>query len=149
MNNRRWIATLSLINAFVAFYLHLWKLGKTGKIACAIGGHGCEYIMTSAYSYFMHKDVALIGTWGYSALFIVAVIAGLDQLANKKWPTLLLMLFIWPAFLFTARLKYYEWFVLHGFCQWCFVNVVIVIACAVLVTRDWRRVRTAAAAAAT
>jgi uncharacterized membrane protein len=48
---------------------------------------------------------------------------------------------IWPAVLFTIRLKYGEFIVLRSFCPWCAVSVVAITLCAIMVTLDWRRVR--------
>ena len=138
---RRLISLGSLISGLVAFYLHLQKLGKVGKLACGGGAHGCEYVQNSYYGQFFGYDVALIGTVGYAMIFIVATIGGLDRFADAKWPTTLLMLLIWPAVAFTVRLKYYEFFVLHGFCPWCLVSAVTITACAVFVVLDWRRIR--------
>jgi len=138
---RQIIAVSSLISGLVATYLHLWKIGKVGTLACGIETHGCEFVMTSVYSYFLGYDVAFIGAVGYAAIFVVATIAGLDRFANAKWPTIALMALIWPAVLFTVRLKYGEWFVLGGFCTWCLVSLVTITLCAVLVTLDWKRIR--------
>jgi uncharacterized membrane protein len=55
---------------------------------------------------------------------------------------------IWPAVLFTVRLKYGEFIVLRSFCPWCVVSAVAIALCAVMVTLDWRRVRGAPAAPA-
>ena len=37
------IALASLVSGLVALYLHLWKLGKMGALACG-GGHGCNVV---------------------------------------------------------------------------------------------------------
>ena len=55
------IALASLISGIVALYLHLWKLGLTGTLACT-GSGGCEYVQGSRYGWFLGVDVALIGT---------------------------------------------------------------------------------------
>ena len=142
MNPRRVISVASLISGLVAFYLHLWKIGKVGALACGMGEHGCEYIqMSPAYGYFLGFDVALIGTVGYALIFAVATIGGLDRFHNARWPTTLLMLLIWPAVAFTIRLKYYEFIVLQGFCVWCLVSALTIIVCAVCVTMDAKRLR--------
>jgi uncharacterized membrane protein len=91
----------------------------------------------------MGVDVALIGALGYAAIFLVATTGGLERFVDERWPTLALMALIWPAVAFTARLKYYEFVVLKGFCSWCMVSTVTITLCAVLVTLDWRRVRRA------
>ena len=40
LSYRQIVAIVALINAFVATYLHLWKIGKAGTLACG-DGHGC------------------------------------------------------------------------------------------------------------
>lgn len=134
------IAVASLVSGLVALYLHLWKLGKTGLIACG-GGSGCAYVQGSQYGWFLGFDVALIGTVGYALIFLVAVIGVLPSLEDSPVVTLVLQLLIWPAVLFTIRLKYAEFVLLKGFCPWCAVSAVTITLCAVLVTLDARRVK--------
>jgi uncharacterized membrane protein len=141
MNARRTIAIASLISGVVALYLHLWKFGKVAALPCVAGGRGCDYVQNSVYGTFMNTDVALIGTVVYALMFLVATIGGLERFESKAWPTYVLMLLIWPAFFFTIRLKYYEYFVLRGFCPWCLVSAVTITMCAVLITLDYRAQR--------
>ena len=132
------IALASLISCVVALYLHLWKLGLTGSLACS-GTLGCEYVQGSRYGWFMGVDVALIGTVGYAALFLVALWGTLPSFENKRLPNTAMQLLIWPAVLFTLRLKYGEFVVLKGFCPWCLVSAVAITICALLVVLDRRR----------
>jgi uncharacterized membrane protein len=132
------IALASLVSGIVALYLHLWKLGLTGSLACS-GSNGCAYVQGSPYGWFFGVDVALIGTVGYAALFVVALIGTLPAFEDARWPNTLMQLMIWPAVLFTLRLKYGEFIVLKGFCPWCLVSAVAITTCAVLVTLDRRR----------
>ena len=132
------IAVASLISGIVALYLHLWKLGLTGSLACS-GGGGCAYVQGSRYGWFLGVDVALIGTVGYFLLFVTAVVGTLPRYEDAKWPNTLMQLMIWPAVLFTIRLKYGEFIVLKGFCEWCLVSATAITLCAILVTLDRRR----------
>lgn len=141
MNYRRVISIASLVSGLVALYLHLWKIGKVGSLACGNEARGCVYVQFSPYGSFLGWDVALIGTIGYAAIFLVATLGGLDRFAGAKWPTVALMSLIFPAFLFTLRLKYAEFVILRGFCPWCLVSTITITLCAVLVTLDWRRLR--------
>lgn len=133
MTNRRFLSLLALVNGLVALYLHLWKIGKAGEMACG-GSFDCARIQTSVYSWFMGVDVALIGTWGYTAIFLVATIGSIGRLAESRWPTWVLMALIYGAFLFTLRLKYYEFFVLKGFCPWCAISAVSITVATVVIT---------------
>lgn len=141
MTQRMGIALASLISGLVALYLHLWKLGLAGSLACSIGGHGCEYVQGSQYGWFLGYDVALIGTVGYAMIFVVSVIAMSQKYEDAAWPNTLLQVLIWPAILFTLRLKYYEFIVLKGFCPWCLISAVAITTCAILVSFDRRRLR--------
>lgn len=132
------IALASLLSGVVALYLHLWKLGLTGSLACS-GTKGCEYVQGSKYGWFMGVDVALIGTWGYAALFIVAMVSTMPKYEDEKWPNTLMQILIWPAILFTLRLKYAEFIILKGFCPWCAVSTTVITLCAILVVLDRRR----------
>lgn len=141
MTQRMGIALASLISGLVALYLHLWKLGLAGSLSCSIGGHGCEYVQGSQYGWFLGVDVALIGAVGYAAVFVVSIIAMSSKYEDAVWPNTLLQILIWPAILFTLRLKYYEFIVLKGFCPWCLISAVAITTCAILVTWDRFRLR--------
>jgi uncharacterized membrane protein len=137
------IAILALIAALVALYLHLWKLGLVGRLTCT-GDRGCQIAMTSSWSWFLGLDVALIGAVGYSLILAAAVWGAHPSRAWSRGPTVLLLVLVVPAVLFTLRLKYYEWFVLRTFCVWCFESTVTILLCLVLACLDWSRVRRAA-----
>jgi uncharacterized membrane protein len=136
---RHLIAVTALLSGLVALYLHLWKLGLAGTLACG-GEHGCELVQFSPWSYFFGIDVALIGTIGYALIFGVAMVGTLARWKNSRGITFALMALIFPAILFTIRLKYYEFFVLDSFCPWCAVSAVTITLHGVLVVLDWRRV---------
>ncbi|HYW33271.1 MAG TPA: vitamin K epoxide reductase family protein [Gemmatimonas sp.] len=138
MTHRMGIALASLISGLVALYLHLWKLGLTGALSCG-GSRGCEYVQGSPYGWFLGVDVALIGTVGYAMLFVVALVGTMPAFEDVKWPNTLMQFMIWPAVLFTLRLKYGEFIVIKGFCKWCVVSAVAITICAFLVTLDRRR----------
>ncbi len=140
MKYRMTIALASLVSGLVALYLHLWKIGKVGQLACS-AGHGCELVQTSAWSYVMGVDVALIGTVGYAALFVAALVSLQPRWVDSRGLTLLMMGMIYTALLFTVRLKYYEFVVLRSFCTWCAVSAVTIALCTVLITLDWIRLR--------
>lgn len=141
MRYRALVALLSAVSGSVALYLHLWKIGQTdAPLACGMGG-GCVKAQMSYYGWFLGVDVALIGAVGYLAILLVALAGLLPSWRDARWPTVALMALVWPAVLFTLRLKYGEFVVLRTFCPWCAVNVVTIALNAVLVTLDWRRVR--------
>lgn len=138
--HRMTIALASLASGLVALYLHLWKMGLAGSLACG-GGNGCAYIQGSKYSWFLGVDVALIGTIGYALIFLVAIAGTSPKWSDSLLITRLLQALIWPAVLFTVRLKWAEFVILKGFCPWCAVSAVTIALCAVLVTLDARRLQ--------
>ena len=130
------IAVASLVSGLVALYLHLWKIGMMGPLTCG-AGRGCEIVQLSSWGWFLGVDVALIGTLGYAAIFLVAILGTAPRWEGARWPTVALMALIYPAVLFTVRLKHAEFVILKTFCPWCAVSAVTITLCAVLVTLDW------------
>ena len=140
MTYRMAVALVALVDSIVALYLHLWKIGLAGTLSCG-AEHGCEVVQLSSYGWFLGVDVALIGAVGWAAVFVVAVLGTLPRWEDARWPTVALSALVYPALLFTLRLKYGEFIVLDTFCPWCAVNAVIVVVACVLVALDWRRLR--------
>jgi uncharacterized membrane protein len=134
------IAVLALAAALVALYLHFWKLGLAGVLTCT-DNRGCEIAMTSSWSWFLGVDVALIGAVGYGLILGVALWGAHPRREASLAPTLVLLVVIVPAVLFTIRLKYAEWFLLNTFCLWCFQSTVTIVACLGLALLDLGRVR--------
>lgn len=140
---RQVVALLALGNAFVATYLHLWKIGKAGALACG-GSGGCAVVQYSPWSYFFGVDVALIGAVGYTALFLVAVVGSLARFEDRRGFALAQMGLVYAAFVFTLRLKWAEFYKLRTFCPWCAISAVSITLLVVIVTLEWRRLRTTA-----
>ena len=139
---RQLIALIAMVNAFVATYLHLWKIGKAGALSCG-GGGGCALVQYSPWSWFLGVDVALIGAVGYSTVVIVAVIGSLERFTEARWVARTLMVLVWSAFVFTLRLKYAEFFIMKTFCPWCAISAVSITLLSVIVYLEWRRLRLA------
>ena len=142
---RQIIALVAIINAFVATYLHLWKIGKAGTLSCGDSG-GCVAVQLSPWGWFLGVDVALIGAIGYSLILIVAVIGSLTRFEDARWPALALAALVYPALLFTLRLKYAEFIILKLFCPWCAISAVSITVLSVIVVLELRRTRATAAA---
>ena len=137
---RQIIALIAVVNAFVATYLHLWKIGKAGTLACG-GSGGCAIVQFSPWSWFLGVDVALIGAVGYTAVVLVAVVGATARLADSRWPVVALATLVYPAVAFTVRLKWAEFYKLRTFCPWCAISAVSITLLAVLVWLEWRRLR--------
>lgn len=140
LSYRQWIALIALVNAFVATYLHLWKLGLAGALACG-GSGGCSVVQFSRWSWFLGVDVALIGAVGYAAIVLVAAVGSSESRADARGPALLLATLVYPAILFTLRLKYAEFVIMKTFCPWCAISAVSITILGVLVALELRRVR--------
>ncbi len=138
------VALLALAGFFVALYLHLYKAGKIGSLACGTGG--CETVQLSPQSSFLGVDVALIGVIGYAVLLGLALLAIQPRFAGAVWPSGLLAVLSGGAVLFTAYLKYLELFVIEAICRYCVVSAVIIVLIFLLSLADLRRARRAAAA---
>jgi uncharacterized membrane protein len=127
-----------LINAFVATYLHLWKIGKAGALACG-GSGGCAVVQFSSWSWFLGVDVALIGAVGYTLILLTAVVGSLGAREDARGPALVLAALVYPAIFFTVRLKYAEFIVLRTFCPWCAISAVSITLLGVIVALELRR----------
>jgi uncharacterized membrane protein len=138
MGRRMAIAFLSLVAGLSAVYLHLYKLGIVGTLACTTGD-GCDRAMFSRYGWFLGVDVALIGVIGYSLLLAASLVSLQPRLLHSRWPRLALLVLATLGFTFTIRLKYGEFFVLHTFCPWCAISAVSISIIMVLAVIEWRR----------
>ena len=140
LSYRQIIAIVALINAFVATYLHLWKIGKAGTLACG-DGHGCAIAQMSSYGWFLGVDVALIGAVGYTLILLTSIFGATSDREDARGPVLALATLVYPAILFTLRLKYGEFIVLRTFCPWCAISAVSITTLGVIVALELRRTR--------
>jgi uncharacterized membrane protein len=140
LSYRQIVAIIALVNAFVATYLHLWKIGKAGTLACG-GGHGCATVQMSSYGWFLGIDVALIGAVGYTLILLTSIFGSASGRADARGPVLALAALVYPAILFTLRLKYGEFIVLRSFCPWCAISAVSITLMGVIVALELRRTR--------
>lgn len=118
------MALLSLAGFFIALYLHLYKTGQIGSLACGTGG--CETVQLSSYSSFLGVGVALIGVVGYAAMFVVAMLAVQPRFAGPSWPLRAMVLLSGGAFVFGLYLTYVELFVIQAICRYCVASAVLV-----------------------
>lgn len=130
MSRRMAIALLCLAGIFISVYLWMYKLGMMGEIVCGTGG--CETVQLSPQSRFLGIEVALIGLIGYVVLFGLALLSLQPGLAAARWPVQALAGLSTGAVLFTAYLKYLEFFVIHAVCRWCVASAVIIATVFVL-----------------
>jgi uncharacterized membrane protein len=137
---RQITAFIAVVNALVATYLHLYKLGKVGSLACG-GSGGCALVQGSEWSWFFGIDVALIGAVGYTLILVVALVGTLDRFVDARWVARALGLLVALGFVFTLRLKWAEFVVLKSFCPWCAVSAISMTGLVLVVAMEWRRVK--------
>ena len=139
---RQLTALIALVNFFVATYLHLWKIGKAGTLSCG-GGGGCALVQYSEWSWFLGVDVGLIGAVGYALVLLVALLGVAPKFIEQRWPAYALAALIYPAFLFTVRLKWAEFYKLQTFCPWCAISAVSITLLSLIAWAELRRARAA------
>jgi uncharacterized membrane protein len=137
---RQLTALIAVVNALVATYLHLYKLGKVGALSCG-GTQGCSLVQGSQWSWFLGVDVALIGAVGYTLILIVALVGTAERFADARWPSTLLSILVAGGFLFTLRLKWAEFYMLRSFCPWCAISAVSMTLLVFVVLAERRRVK--------
>jgi uncharacterized membrane protein len=143
VNRRRMaVALLALAGFFVAVYLHLYKIGMIGTLACGTGG--CETVQLSPQSRFLGVEVAVIGVVGYAGLLALALLALQPRFAGPALPSRLLAWLSGGGVLFTAYLTYLELFVIGAICRYCVASAVIIVLIFLLSVLDLRRARRAA-----
>jgi uncharacterized membrane protein len=130
-------ALLSLTGLFVSASLSLYKIGKIGSLACGAGG--CETVQQSAWSRFAGIEVALIGLLGYAGLLAVSLAALQPNLAERRWPTTLLLVLAALGVGFTIYLTYLELFVIHAICRWCVGSAAIIISIFIVALLEHRQ----------
>jgi uncharacterized membrane protein len=142
---RQLTALIAVVNALVATYLHLYKLGKVGSLSCG-GGGGCALVQGSQWSWFLGIDVALIGAVGYSLILVVALLGTLERFEDARWPSAALTALVAFGFLFTLRLKWAEFYMLKSFCPWCAISAVSMTVLVGVMIAERRRLRAIPAA---
>jgi len=140
MGRRMAIVFLALVNGLVALYLHLYKLGLVGNLACTSGG--CDRAMFSRWGWFLGVDVALIGVIGYTLLFVTGLTSLQPRWLASRGPVSALLALAAIGFVFTLRLKYGELVVLRTFCKWCAISAVSITTITVLCVFEWRSFQT-------
>lgn len=126
MKHRMAIAVVSLLGFFVSLYLWLWKVGVLGTIACGDGG--CETVQLSEYAQFLGIPVAFYGMVGYLALIVVSFVGLQPRWAERREPTVALVVIAAVGVAFSAYLTYLEAAVIHAWCRWCVVSAILIVA---------------------
>lgn len=118
------IAALSLIGAFVAAYLMLYKIGAIGHLACGLGS--CERVNISRWATFLGAPVAAWGVAFYVAMLVVAVAGTSPAWIGRREISIVLTAMSAIGVAFSAWLTYLELYVIGAVCRYCVVSAVIV-----------------------
>ncbi len=118
------IALLSMIGAFVSFYLMAYSLGWMGSLICGVSS--CETVQQSSYSKIGPIPVAAIGLLGYLILLVLAVL-GLQPGRRRSKPIgVLLLAGAAVGVAFSAYLTWLEVAVIHAWCIWCVTSAILI-----------------------
>ncbi len=133
---RMTIAALSLVGAFVAAYLMLYKIGAIGHLACGLGS--CERVNISRWATFLGAPVAAWGVAFYIAMLVVAVAGTSPAWTGRREISIVLTAMSAIGAAFSAWLTYLELYVIGAVCRYCVVSAVIVTLILIVSIADLR-----------
>lgn len=131
------IALLLLCVAGMTLSGYLWWFKfANASISCGISGGGCDEILTGQYSELFNIPVASWGFFYYGTFALVVF----QRLFIKHWliDTMVVGLLL-SGILYSLWLRYLEFFVIHHWCQWCWITVIIIIVATALLVREYWR----------
>lgn len=148
MNVDKWqvrlIQLLAVPGSFVAFYLLLYHNGAL-TMTCNVGGwEDCGLVSgpDAPYASIGPAPVALIGLFGYSAIFLLTWAVAWFPRLEQYLPELLIGL-TGLALLFTIGLTALELLVIRAVCRYCLISAGIVISMSILAVSHLRSVNRA------
>lgn len=118
------VAVLSLVGAFVAFFLLASNLGWTPPVPCGTGD--CGTVQASRYARLGPLPVSGIGLAGYLALLALSLAGLQKRLASSRVIPVLLFAGALSGFLFSAYLTYLEAAVIKAWCRYCVASAIII-----------------------
>jgi uncharacterized membrane protein len=131
------IAVVSLVGAFLATYLTLYKLGYIEALACGTGS--CEVVQASRWSRLWGQPVALWGVGFYLAIFALSLAGSFGRYAESRLVGVWLASLSGWGVLFSAWLTFVEIARLHAICRYCVASAGLVVALFALSVADLRR----------
>jgi uncharacterized membrane protein len=133
------VVLLSLVGAFVALYLTLYKVGVVGTLTCSVGS--CESVNLSRWATFLGLPVAAWGLGTYVVLFALSLVGVQERFDGSRAISVALLALSGWSVLFSAWLTYLELFVIHAICMWCVISAVLMLGIFVASVLDFRDVR--------
>ena len=137
--NRMAVAVLSLVGAFVAFYLLASNLGWTPPVPCGAGD--CGTVQSSKYAKVGPVPVSGIGLAGYLALLGLSFAGLQKRLARSRAIPFLLFAGALFGLLFSAYLTYLEAAVIKAWCRYCVVSAIIITIVFAATLPELKRIR--------
>lgn len=128
------LLVLAVLGMILSAYLWWYKFQEGEAISCDISGGGCDEILTGKYSEMFNIPIATWGFFFYATFFLVSF----QKLFIKHFliDSLLIGLLL-SGILYTLWLRYLEFFVIGGWCQWCWLSVIIIVIASGLMFRLW------------
>jgi uncharacterized membrane protein len=133
----RAITTLTIIGAADATYGIVQHFGPTGSGPCNWGGRiSCDIVNKSVFSEIAGIPVAVIGLFGYVAIFAAAFWVHKTQ---KETDARNLFLLVLGGFLFSAYLTWIEVWWLRAVCPICIVSQTVITLLLILASLTYRK----------
>ena len=133
------VAILSLVGAFVAFYLLASNLGWTPPVPCGTGD--CGTVQSSKYAKVGPVPVSGIGLGGYLALFGLSLAGLQKRLTSSRVIPFLLLAGSLFGVLFSAYLTYLEAAVINAWCRYCVASAIIITIVFAATLPELKRIR--------
>jgi len=127
MDRKKWVIILCVLGVLVAGYLGYMYYSDNHSVCDINATFACTPVHDSSFAMLLGIPVALIGLVGYLLIMLFAMF----QFKYVKWIALF-------GALFSMRLTWAEFFVIHALCVFCLVSQVIIIAI-FLVSVRWKR----------
>ncbi|MYA63744.1 MAG: vitamin K epoxide reductase family protein [Gemmatimonadetes bacterium] len=137
--NRMAIALLSLVGAFLAFYLLAANLGWTPPVPCGTGD--CATVQSSEYATVGPVPVSGIGLAGYVALLALSLAGLQDRLSRSRLIPFLLFGGALFGVLFSGYLTYLEAAVIKAWCRYCVASAIIITIVFAATLPELKRIR--------
>ena len=137
--NRMAVAILSLVGAFLAFYLLAANLGWTPPVPCGTGD--CATVQSSEYARVGPVPVSGIGLAGYVALLALALAGLQHRLSRSRLIPFLLFGGALLGVLFSGYLTYLEAAVIKAWCRYCVASAIIITIVFAATLPELKRIR--------
>ena len=133
------VAILSLVGAFVAFYLLAANMGWIPPVPCGSGD--CATVQSSKYAKVGPVPVSGIGLAGYVALLALALAGLQDRLSRSRLIPFLLFGGALLGVIFSGYLTYLEAAVIKAWCRYCVASAIIITIVFAATLPELKRIR--------